>query len=48
VKSDPKQPSYKKVLQPQKGYFEKDVETKVVSRNGCDGRPMAKILIVTI
>jgi len=50
VKSNPKQPSYKKSLSckvcgPQEGHCEK---SKVAAKNSLDGRLMAKILITTI
>jgi len=43
-----KQPSCKKVCGPQEGHCGKDVKSKVVAKNGCDGRLVAKILIMTI
>jgi len=36
------------VCGPQEGHREKDVKSKVVAKNGCDGRIIAKILITTI
>jgi len=36
------------VCGPQEGPCEKDVESKVAAKNGCDGRLIAKILIMTI
>jgi len=49
IKSNPKPPSCKKRLRPQKRHSEKRCE--ILSwqpRNGCDGRLIAKILITTI
>ena len=48
VKSNPKQPSCKKVCEHQEYCCEKDVKSKVVPRNGCDGRLKAKFLKMTI
>ena len=49
VISKPKQPSCIKRVQPsKKAKVKKDVKSKVVAKNGCDGRLMAKVLITTI
>jgi len=45
VKSNP---AVKKVCGPQEGQCKKDVKSKVVAKNGCDGRLIAKILITRI
>jgi len=36
------------VCGPQEGHFEKDAKSKVAAKNGCDGRLIAKILMMTI
>jgi len=49
VKSNPKQPSCKKVCAPpKKAIVKKDVKSKMVAKKWLDGRLMAKILIMTI
>jgi len=41
-------PAVKRVCSPKKAIVKKDVKSKVAARNGCDGRLIAKILIMTI
>jgi len=48
LKSNPKQPSCKKVCGPKKAIVKKDLKSRVAVKNGCDGRLMAKFLIMTI
>ena len=49
VISNQKQPSCKKKgVASKKARVKKDVKSKVAAKNGCDGRLMAKILIMTI
>jgi len=49
VKSNPKTaPAVKKCVAPKKAIVKKDVKSKVVAKDGCDGRLIAKILIMTI
>ena len=44
VKSNPKQPSYKKLVE---GCWEKHVKLKVVAKYSCDDTSVAKSLIMT-
>jgi len=49
LKSNSKQPSFKKVCSPQeKAMMKKDVNKRWHPRSGCDGRFMEKLLITTI
>jgi len=49
VKYNPKTAKlYKGVQPPKKAIVKKDVKSRLATRNGCDGRLLAKILITTI
>ena len=48
VISNPKQPSCKKSVAPEKPMVKKDVKSKVAAKKCCDGRLMVKILITAI